>query len=103
MKLHPLTKYLKVFILIGCMTSFSFPQSMNAPAARGDSTQTDLTVERASLISDLQFLNRETLRFNDPLAVALAKAEIADAAWQLDKAWAKKLLRAAYELALPKA
>ncbi|MCA1630290.1 MAG: hypothetical protein LC785_10880 [Acidobacteria bacterium] len=35
------------------------------------------------------------------MARALAKAEIADAAWMLDPEWSKKLMREAYVLALP--
>ena len=102
-RVHPLLAQLKVFALIIGLASLSFTQSLKAPATKQEPKQIDLTLERASLISELQFLDKETLRFNDPLAEALAKAEIADAAWQLDRDWAKKLLRAAYELVLPKA
>lgn len=58
-------------------------------------------LKRLTLISDLQFLASDALNLEKPLARALAQAEIADAAWPLDEAWAKKLLREAYELTLP--
>jgi hypothetical protein len=41
------------------------------------------------------------MKLGTPLERALAKAEIADAAWVLDQTWAKKLLREAYEDTLP--
>jgi hypothetical protein len=53
------------------------------------------------LLSELSSLEKETLEFHDPLAEAAAKAEIATAAWQLDRDWAKALMRAAYKLVLP--
>jgi hypothetical protein len=94
-------RQLRVFVLIISTTTSSFSQSTQAPAPGRDMPATDQTLERAALISDLQSLERETLKFNDPLAEALAKVEIADAAWELDRDWAKKLIRAAYELTLP--
>src|SRR5947209_12258816 len=61
----------------------------------------DLNLKRLSLISSLQGLDAQSLKLNKPLALALAKAEIADAAWSLDRVWAKKLLREAFELTFP--
>lgn len=95
-------KYLKVLVLIICVTSPSFPQSPKAPATNEGLPQIDLTVEKISLLAELQSLERETLKFSDPLLEALAKVEIADAGWELDRKWAKELIRAAYELTLPK-
>ena len=102
MKILALFRQLSVFALIISTTTFSFSQTTQDPSPGKKGPTTDQTLERAALISDLQSLERETLKFNDPLAEALAKAEIADAAWQLDKDWAKKLIRAAYELTIPK-
>lgn len=102
MKTLALFRELSVFALIISTTTFSFSQTTQAPSSGKKRPTTDRTLERAALISDLQSLERETLKFNDPLAEALAKAEIADAAWQLDKDWAKKLIRSAYELTIPK-
>jgi hypothetical protein len=76
------------------------------PAVRGQRVATrpgdvDPALERLWLISDLQSLEGKALKLDGSLARALAKAEIAGAAWTLDKAWAEKLLREAYELTLP--
>lgn len=54
-----------------------------------------------NLLADLKALDAEAAKLNEPLARASAKGEIADAAWALDRAWAKALLREAYELTLP--
>jgi hypothetical protein len=53
------------------------------------------------LFSDVQGLNLQAAKLETPLAMALAKAEIADAAWTLEPDWARRLLREAYELTLP--
>lgn len=58
-------------------------------------------MKRLSLLSDLQFLASDSSNLTSPLARASAQAEVADAAWALDSAWAKKLLREAFELTLP--
>ena len=102
MTILTLCRQLSVPALIISTTTFGFSQSTQAPPSGKKGPTTDQTLERVTLMSDLQSLERETLKFNDPLAEALAKAEIADAAWQLDKDWAKNLIRAAYELTLPK-
>jgi hypothetical protein len=102
MKIHLFLRQPKAFVLIICMASFSFPQSPKAPVIKEEPNQGDLSLEIVSLFNELQFLEKETLRFDDPLSKALARAEIADAAWQVDRTWAKKLLRAAYELVIPK-
>lgn len=60
-----------------------------------------LALRKLRLLSDVQSLEVEARSLVKPLANALAKAEIADAAWTLDQAWAKKLLREAYELTFP--
>lgn len=61
----------------------------------------DAEIRRLALISDLQFLASDALNLREPLARASAQTEVADAAWTLDRAWAKKLLRDAYEMTLP--
>jgi hypothetical protein len=50
---------------------------------------------------DLQALEAEALKLVPPLAQARARVEIADAAWAIDREWAKKLLREAYVLTFP--
>lgn len=61
----------------------------------------DIALRKLGLLSNLQALETESTKLDKVLARALAKAEIADAAWMLDQAWAKKLLREAYELTFP--
>lgn len=61
----------------------------------------DLELKRLSLLADLQFLASDSLNLQSPLARASAQAETADAAWSVDRVWAKKLLREAFELTLP--
>src|SRR5256885_5633986 len=65
------------------------------------STEDNADIERSLLISELQFLEAKSAKLDGPLTRALAKAEIADAAWSLDQEWAKKLLREGYELTFP--
>ena len=60
-----------------------------------------LELKRISLISELQSLEAKAGQLEKSLARAAAKAEIADAAWTLDREWAKKLLGEAYELTFP--
>jgi hypothetical protein len=61
----------------------------------------DIALKKLGLISNLQALESESTKLDNALARALAKAEIANAAWTLDQAWAKKLLREAYEFTFP--
>jgi hypothetical protein len=58
-------------------------------------------VERNALLFQLRALDSEASELRKPLARSRAKVEIADAAWTLDREWAKKLLREAYELTFP--
>lgn len=73
---------------------------------RGQSIKTepnggDINLAKLWLLSDLQALEAKSMKLAKPLARALATAEIADAAWNLDQDWAKKLLREAYDLTFP--
>lgn len=61
----------------------------------------EAALERNSLFFELRALDAEASELRKPLARARAKVEIADAAWTLDREWAKKLLREAYELTFP--
>jgi hypothetical protein len=62
--------------------------------------QQQLVSERATLLSDLQNLDYQALNLSD-LARASVKAELADAAWDIDRTWSKELLTKAYSLTLP--
>lgn len=53
------------------------------------------------MLAELHTLAADAAKLGKPLALAIAKAEIASAGWTLDQEWAKKLLREAYELTFP--
>ena len=103
MKLNLLVSQMKAFVLIICAAAPFLSQSIKPPATKGESTQADLAAEKESLLGELRILDGETVKFNDPLTVALMRTEIGDAAWQVDRNWAKKLLRRSFELTLPAA
>ncbi|HEV2881858.1 MAG TPA: hypothetical protein VGX24_11325 [Pyrinomonadaceae bacterium] len=58
-------------------------------------------IEESLLLTQLHDLETDAAKLDQPLALAAAKAEIASAGWTLDQAWAKRLLREAYELTFP--
>jgi hypothetical protein len=60
-----------------------------------------LRSEQNLLLSHLQTLDSRARKLDQPLARASARAEIADAAWTLDRDWSKRLLRDAYRLTFP--
>ncbi|HLL14077.1 MAG TPA: hypothetical protein VK388_03270 [Pyrinomonadaceae bacterium] len=95
---------MKRLILFTLLIHLSF-----IPDTRAQSDRSSLAVganaiaaERGVLLSQLQLLETKTAKLDHPLAVALAKAEIADAAWSLDESWARQLLIEAYDLTLPR-
>ena len=73
-----------------------FGQS-NTPGPSGNA----LLNQRIALLSELQSLGARAKLLDAPLARALAEAEVADAAWFLDRELAKQLLREAYDLTSP--
>jgi hypothetical protein len=87
--MKPLMLYLCMLVL-----SHSLGSSQTTPKHEN----TNIALEKAVLLSDLRTLALEIPKLDGQLARAMAKAEIADAAWFLDRGWAKKLLREAYEL-----
>jgi hypothetical protein len=58
-------------------------------------------IQKSALLGDLTALESDAVNLNPPIARAIVKTEIADVAWNLDKQWAKQLLRDAIQLALP--
>src|SRR5437868_3180140 len=75
--------------------------TFNAQSARPQADGDELAAEKSALLSDIQGLDLQAANLETPPARALAKAEIAAAAWPLDQAWAKKVLREAYQLTFP--
>lgn len=80
---------------------FVFSLPIHAQLRQSDGADEEIAKDTGSLLSDLQTLGARAKRLDKPLARAAAQAEIADAAWEHDREWAKQLLREAYELALP--
>ena len=72
-------------------TSFAYAQT---PATKDSNN----TLRKAVLLSDVKTLALEIPKLDTPLARAMAQAEIADAAWTLDRKWAMGLLKQAYQL-----
>ena len=89
----------KLFLLL--VLTLLITPSNNSQSNKTNAVNEDVIAEKLALIFDLQNLDVEATKLDGSLARALAKAEIADAAWELDQAWSKKLLREAYELTFP--
>ncbi len=90
-------RYLPPFGLL-LLLAIVAPAQSGAPAPNSDDS---LTLAKNSLRADLQGLEAKVVKLDEPLAQARARTEIADATWVLDQAWAKRLLRGAYELTFP--
>jgi tetratricopeptide (TPR) repeat protein len=71
-------------------------QSIQAPTQPDDLQQ-----EKLRLLADVQGLVARAKQLEKPLARGMAEAEIADAAWSLDRELAKELLRDALNSAFP--
>jgi hypothetical protein len=90
-------RFLILLTLLCLFAPSQFGQSVNTETTADDET----ALKKTLLLSDLQALNNRAEKLYTPVARAVAGAEIADAAWELDQTWSKKLLREAYELTLP--
>lgn len=100
---YPLQTEVKVmrrilFLLALVMSTGAAPRAQIVETA---SVADEIVTQKAWVLSDLHALDDKTSKLDTHFAVALAKAEIADAAWGLDVEWSKKLLREAYALTLP--
>jgi len=83
-------KALEIVICVLCVSaSLVYSQTIS---------KDDEELRKAVLLSDLKSLALEIPKLDGPLARALANAEIADAAWTLDRNWALRLLKEAYQL-----
>jgi hypothetical protein len=80
--------------VLGLSGSLVYSQTLRKPYR-------DEPLEKLALLSDVKTLAIEIPKLDGPLARALADAEVADAAWMLDRDWAKKILREAYRLTYP--
>lgn len=91
---------IKRLILLSALILIAAP-AYYGQAVETESANDELALQKLWLISDLQTLEAKIQTLDSPLARARAKAEVADAAWSLDREWAKKLLNEAYTLTLP--
>ena len=80
--------------VFGLSGSLAYAQTIPKPDPDG-------AMQRLALLSNVQTLATEVPKLDGSLARALAHAEIADAAWTLDRDWAKKILTEAYRLTYP--
>jgi hypothetical protein len=104
-----LTKTLLSFALLFSLAALCAGQTATPaaqPNADGESARREeeaaaLAQQRAALLADLRALEAESKELLRPLEAASAKAEIAAAAWPLERDWAKSLLREALALTLP--
>lgn len=85
------------FMLLLILVTPAYHNQLTTPKTSKD----DLFLKKTLLLSDLRSLDVDSTKLDKPAARALAKAEVANAAWTLDREWAKNLLREAYELTLP--
>lgn len=70
-------------------------------ARKSDDAEAEATQRRETLLADLRALESESKELLKPVDAASARAEIGAAAWTLDRAWAKSLLREALALTFP--
>jgi hypothetical protein len=97
MGIYMIKRLILIFVSLVLTGATCFSQvSIEKPTKENELTQTQLI-----WLNDLRVLETESSKIEAPLARALAKTEIAAAAWDLDKTWSKELLRNAYELTFP--
>ncbi|HEX8723535.1 MAG TPA: hypothetical protein VF736_23165 [Pyrinomonadaceae bacterium] len=80
------------------------PVEKPAPASQQDAAESEPDAReprRQALLADLRSLEAESKELLKPLDAASARAEIAAAAWSLERGWAKSLLREALPLTFP--
>lgn len=92
---------MKRLILVVVSVALSAPAYFSQGATQQRSKEDELAQVQLIWLNDLKVVEAESSKLEGPLARALAKAEIAAAAWDLDKKWSKELLRKAYELTFP--
>ena len=88
-------------LFLSILLALQFSAYSYGQVGNNGQSRDELELQRISLLSELQALEARAEQLEKPLALAAAKAEVADAAWTVDRVWAKKMLREAYELSFP--
>ncbi|MCP9492861.1 MAG: hypothetical protein MSG64_00230 [Pyrinomonadaceae bacterium MAG19_C2-C3] len=95
-------KVLSIILLLFCLVTNVQAQSTTPETITvAEKEEAERRASKIALLSDIQTLDAEAAKLDDVIARAAAKCEIADAAWTIDREWAKELLRAAYDLTFP--
>ena len=81
-------------VFLACYSAFSQESNLSGNAE-------ETTLRKQIVLSELKSLALELPKIDGLFQRAFAGAEIADAAWELDRAWAQELLRGAYKLTYP--
>jgi competence protein ComGC len=98
--LQKVNMMMKIMAIISVLFVVPVPATYNQTIKKiPDEGEAEL--QRLLIINDLKALVVDSKNLLSPLAQAVAKAEIADAAWSLDVELAKQLLRDAYQLTFP--
>src|SRR5262245_8937794 len=77
------------------------PEQKDIGQKKAEEVDDETQIQKSALLGDLTALQSEAVNLNPTGVRALVKTEIAHVAWNLDKQWAKQLLKDALELALP--
>jgi hypothetical protein len=91
---------MRQFLLL-CTLMVSVVSSTGGQTSEAVRTKEDAALRKLALLIDLQALDAKAAKLDKPLARATARTEIADAAWELERDWAKTLLAEAYRLTFP--
>jgi hypothetical protein len=91
------SRSVRVIALAFAIVSFGLP-NFGQPRQ----TKADINIpEKLSLLAEIQSLASRAKQLDRPLARAMAEAEVADAAWFIDRDLAKQLLRDSSDLSSP--
>jgi len=89
-----------IFLMAASITNAQSAQK-KTEQKKSEDVEDEAQIQKSVLLSNLSDLDVDAVNLNSPLARAIVKTEIADVAWNLDKQWARQLLKDAFELALP--
>jgi hypothetical protein len=91
----------RIRITAAWLVLFVFLFAARAQTRVAEKSTYEIQQKRLELFSEIQVLATRAKQLDKPLARALAEAEIADAAWWIDREMAKELLREAFLATFP--